>query len=472
MQPNLWQRFRNKYIGDKAFYKMVLAIAVPIMIQNGITNFVGMLDNIMVGQIGTEEMSGVSIVNQLHFVYMLCVFGGMGGIGLFTAQYYGAGDLEGVRRTVRVKFWIGLFLTTAAILILHFFGTFLIGLYLNEDGTQSASSIEATLAFGKQYLRILMFSFPAVFLLQAYTSSLRECGETVLPMKAGIAAVLVNLAGNYLLIFGNLGLPKMGIEGAALATVISRYVEASIVIIWAHAHPEKVPWVKGLFRKLIVPFRDVWKYLRKGLPLLLNEALWSTAYATLSQCYSMRGLSVVAGLSIATTLNNLLRIMFITLGMSIGIVIGQLLGAGRLGEAKDKDNKMLFFTVASSIVTSLLLVAGSFFFPEFYNTTDEVRAVASSFLIVDAVSCPLDAFMNGAYYTLRAGGKTLRTFLFDSVSLWVVSVPVAFFLSRFTDLPAVWIYAAVVLANCFKVLLGFIWVRKNIWLVDLVHKPE
>ena len=472
MQPNLWQRFRNKYIGDKAFYKMVLAIAVPIMIQNGITNFVGMLDNIMVGQIGTEEMSGVSIVNQLHFVYMLCVFGGMGGIGLFTAQYYGAGDLEGVRRTVRVKFWIGLFLTTAAILILHFFGTFLIGLYLNEDGTQSASSIEATLAFGKQYLRILMFSFPAVFLLQAYTSSLRECGETVLPMKAGIAAVLVNLAGNYLLIFGNLGLPKMGIEGAALATVISRYVEASIVIIWAHAHPEKVPWVKGLFRKLIVPFRDVWKYLRKGLPLLLNEALWSTAYATLSQCYSMRGLSVVAGLSIATTLNNLLRIMFITLGMSIGIVIGQLLGAGRLGEAKDKDNKMLFFTVASSIVTSLLLVAGSFFFPEFYNTTDEVRAVASSFLIVDAVSCPLDAFMNGAYYTLRAGGKTLRTFLFDSVSLWVVSVPVAFFLSRFTDLPAVWIYAAVVLANCFKVLLGYIWVRKNIWLVDLVHKTE
>jgi Na+-driven multidrug efflux pump len=186
----------------------------------------------------------------------------------------------------------------------------------------------------------------------------------------------------------------------------------------------------------------------------------------------MRGLSVVAGLNIATTLNNLLRIIFITMGTAIGIIIGQLLGAGRLEEAKDKDNKMLFLSVATSIVTAVLLVAGSFFFPNFYNTTDEVRAIASSFLLADALSCPMDAFMNGAYFTLRAGGKTLRTFLFDSVSLWAVSVPVAFILSRFTALSAVWIYVFVIVANFFKVLLGYIWVRKNIWLVDLVGKQD
>ena len=472
MQSSLWQRFRTKYIGDKAFYKMVLAIAVPIIIQNGITNFVGMLDNIMVGQIGTEEMSGVSIVNQLHFVYMLCVFGGVGGIGIFTAQYCGAGDQEGIRRTFRVKLWIGFFLTIAAFLILNFFGTFLIGLYLNDESGMNAASIQATLDFGKQYLYILMFSFPAVFLLQAYSSTLRECGQTVLPMKAGVVAVLVNLLGNYLLIFGNLGMPKMGVQGAAAATVASRYVEALIVMIWTHTHTTGQPWAKGVFRKLWVPLREVGKYLKKGLPLLLNEALWSTAYATLSQCYSMRGLSVVAGLNIATTLNNLLRIIFITMGTAIGIIIGQLLGAGRLEEAKDKDNKMLFLSVAASVVTAVLLVAGSFFFPNFYNTSDEVRAIASSFLLVDALSCPMDAFMNGAYFTLRAGGKTLRTFLFDSVSLWAVSVPVAFILSRFTALPAVWIYVFVIVANFFKVLLGYIWVRKNIWLVDLVGKQD
>ena len=472
MTTTFWQRFRTKYIGDKAFYKMVLAIAVPIIIQNGITNFVGMLDNIMVGQLGTEEMSGVSIVNQLHFVYMLCVFGGVGGIGLFTAQYCGAGDQEGIRRTFRVKLWIGFCLTIAAVLILNFFGTFLIGLYLNDETGLDAASIAQTLEFGKKYLYILMFSFPAMFLLQAYTSTLRECGETVLPMKAGVAAVLVNLLGNYLLIFGNLSLPKMGVQGAAIATVVSRYVEVLIVILWTHTHPAKQPWITGVYRKLFVPLNEVGKYLRKGLPLLVNEALWSTAYATLTQCYSMRGLSVVAGLNIATTLNNLLRIVIITMGTAIGIVIGQLLGAGRLEEAKDKDNKMLFFTIALSFLTSLLLVACSFFFPKFYNTSDEVRAIASAFLLADSLSCPMDAFMNGAYFTLRAGGKTLRTFLFDSVSLWVVSVPVAFILSRFTTLPAVWIYLFVILANCFKVLLGYIWVKRNIWLVDLVHKEN
>ena len=470
MHQNALQRFRTKFIGDKAFYGMVLAIAVPIMVQNGITNFVSMLDNIMVGRIGTEEMSGVSIINQLHFVYMLCLFGGVGGIGIFTAQYCGAGDQEGIRKTFRVKLWIGLLITLAAFLIFNLFGTPLIELYLHDEAGIQGDAIVRTLGFAKQYLHILMFSFPAVFLLQAYASTLRECGETVLPMKAGIAAVIVNLAGNFLLIYGFLGLPKMGVRGAALATVISRYVETLIVMIWTHSHPVRVPWAKGIFRNLFVPLREVGKYLKKGLPILLNEALWSTAYATLSQCYSTRGLSVVAGLNIATTLNNLLRIMFITLGSAIGIVIGQLLGAGRLEEARDRDNKLLFFSVAVSVVTGLLLFACSFFFPKLYNTTDEVRAIATSFLWVDALSCPLDSFMNGAYFTLRAGGKTLRTFLFDSVSLWVVSVPVAFILSRFTSLPAVWIYFFVVVANCFKVVLGFIWVKKGIWIVDLVNK--
>ena len=470
MKQNALARFRTKFIGDKAFYSMVLAVAVPIMIQNGISSFVNMLDNIMVGRIGTEEMSGVSIINQLHFVYMLCIFGGVGGIGIFTAQYYGAGDQEGIRRTFRVKLWMGLLLTLAAFFIFNLAGTPLIRLYLHDEAGLQGEAIERTLAFGKQYLYLLMFSFPALFLLQAYTSTLRECGETVLPMKAGIIAVVVNLAGNFLLIYGHLGLPKMGVRGAALATVISRYVEALIVMIWTHTHTEREPWAKGIFRQLFVPLREVWKYLKKGLPLLLNEALWSTAYATLSQCYSLRGLSVVAGLNIATTLNNLLRIVFITLGTATGIVIGQLLGAGRLEEARDKDNKLLFFSVAVSVVTGLLLFIGSFFFPKFYNTTDEVRAIASSFLLADALSCPMDAFMNGAYFTLRAGGKTLRTFLFDSVSLWAVSVPVAFILSRFTGLSAVWIYVFVIIANFFKVILGYVWVKKGIWIVDLVQK--
>ena len=220
---------KKKFIGDRAFYKMVLAVAVPIMIQNGITNFVGLLDNIMVGQVGTEQMSGVAIVNQLMMVYYLCIFGGLAGAGIFTAQYFGQKDDEGIRHTFRYKFWMALILTTGAALLLLSFGENLIQMYLN--GSSDGGDLAAALYHGKNYLWVMLLGVPAFMMVQIYVSTLRECGETVVPMKAGIAAVFVNLCLNYLLIYGKLGLPALGVVGAAIATVVSRYVEAAIVIV-------------------------------------------------------------------------------------------------------------------------------------------------------------------------------------------------------------------------------------------------
>ena len=188
----------KKYIGNKAFYMMVMAIAVPIMIQNGITNFVSLLDNIMVGQIGTEQMSGVAIVNQLIFVYNLCIFGGVSGAGIFTAQYFGQKDDEGIRSTFRYKIWLALIITVGAAFLLLFFGKQLILLYLmGENGGNEKLALE----YGMTYLRIILLDLPAFMILQVYASTMRECGETVVPMKAGAAAVAVNLIFNYLLIY-------------------------------------------------------------------------------------------------------------------------------------------------------------------------------------------------------------------------------------------------------------------------------
>ena len=224
------QNLRKKFIGDRKFYKMVMAVAVPIMIQNGITNFVSLLDNIMVGRVGTEQMSGVAIVNQLLFVYYLCIFGGLAGAGIFTAQYFGQKDDEGIRHTFRYKIWIALILTLGAILIFIFGGETLIQVYLN--GNCDGGDLQAALMYGKKYLSIMMFGLPAFMLLQVYVCTLRECGETVIPMKAGLCAVFCNLVLDYLLIFGKFGFPQLGVAGAALATVIARYIEALIVIVW------------------------------------------------------------------------------------------------------------------------------------------------------------------------------------------------------------------------------------------------
>lgn len=460
------QRFFSRFIGDRQFYKMVLTVAVPIMLQNGITNFVGLLDNIMVGQIGTEQMSGAAIVNQLIFVYNLCIFGGVSGAGIFTAQYFGQNDTEGVRNTFRFKLWMAALLTAITIMLFLTAGSSLIQMYLK--GEASSTDAAATLMYGRQYLMIMLIGLPAFMLGQVYASTLRECGETVLPMKAGIISVLVNLVFNYLLIYGKFGFPKLGVQGAAIATVLSRYVEVLIIVIWTHRHKEKNAFTEGLYHTLKVPAFLVKKILTKGTPLLLNETLWAAGMAMLTQCYSVRGLNVVAGLNISNTINNVFNIVFIALGDSVAIIVGQLLGAGDMKRARDTDNKMIAFSVACCTAAALVMLIMAPVFPRFYNTNAEAKLLAKQFIMVTAIFMPQNAFLHACYFTLRSGGKTIITFLFDSVFIWCVSVVIAYTLSHFTALPVIAIYTLVQAGDIVKSVVGFILVKKGIWLQNIV----
>ena len=459
-----------KFIGNRDFYKMVLMIAVPIMIQNGITNFVSLLYNIMIGQVGTEQMSGVAIVNQLIFVYNLCIFGGVSGAGIFTAQYFGQGNHEGVRQTMRFKLWMVIVLTSLTVILFLGCGTNLISAYLKGDG--SAESIAATLFHGERYLRIMLVGLPAFAAVQIYSSTLRECGQTMLPMKAGLAAVVVNLLFNYILIYGKFGAPALGVSGAAIATVLSRYVEMLITVLGVHrkSRGERAPYsfVTGLYSTLKVPRDLTLKIVRKGSPLLFNETLWAAGMAMLTQCYSVRGLNVVAGLNVSNTINNVFNIVFIALGDSVAIIVGQLLGAGKMKEARDTDNKLIAFSVMCCTCVALVMFVMAPLFPRLYKINDEARVLAKYFIMVTAFFMPQNAFLHATYFTLRSGGKTIITFLFDSVFIWCVSVVIAFVLSRFTGLPVIAVYAMVQLGDIIKCIIGFILVKKGVWLQNIV----
>ena len=185
---------KNRYIGDKAFYRRVFGVAVPIIVQNGITNFVSMLDNIMVGQVGTLPMSGVSIVNGLIFVFNLCIFGASSGAGIFTAQFFGSKDDEGVRYTFRFKFLICCILSALGIGLFLLGDSFLIGLYLTGEGDPAEAA--QVLHYGVQYLHVMLWGFLPFALTNAYASTLKETGNTFVPMVAGITATRVNLVGN------------------------------------------------------------------------------------------------------------------------------------------------------------------------------------------------------------------------------------------------------------------------------------
>ncbi len=463
------QSVKKKLIGDKAFYAMVLAVVMPIMIQNGITNFVSLLDNIMVGRVGTEQMSGVAIVNQLLFVFNISVFGILSGAGIFGAQFFGCGKHEGVKHTMRFKL-ISIVIVTALVCVLFYFaGEQLIGLYLNEDAENSDPvALAAALEYGKQYLRVMLFGMPAFALCQCYTSTLRECGETVLPMKASIAAVAINMSLNAVLIFGLLGFPRLGVVGAAIATVIARYVEMLVVVIYTHKNAEKYPFVQGLYENMYIPGNLVSKIIIKGTPLMANELFWSLGMAMLSQCYSVRGLDVVAAMNISSTISNLFGVVYISMGSAVAIIIGQLLGAGKMEEAKEQDVKLIAFAVFSCVIVGIVLAFLSPLFPLLYNTTDAIRQLATRFICVIAIYMPIHAFLNTCYFTIRAGGKTVITFLFDSVFMWVVSIPFAYFFSHYTMVPIVPLYLYCQLLDLIKCVIGFVMVKKGIWISNIV----
>ena len=456
----------KRYIGDRAFYRRVLGVAVPIIIQNGIGSFVSLLDNIMVGQVGTTPMSGVSIVNNLLWVFNLCVFGASSGAGIFTAQFHGSGDQAGIRHTFRFKVLICLFIALAGVGIFLGAGDPLIGLYLTGEG--SAADAAEVLHHGRTYLAVMLWGLFPFALSNAYASTLRETGNTTVPMAASTTAVFVNLCLNYVLIFGHFGAPEMGVGGAALATVISRYVELAIVAGWTHLHKEKNPYIVGAYRSAYLPGKLLKAILVKGMPLLVNEFLWSVGMAAMNQCYSTCGLDVVPAMNISSTLYNLGSVAFLAMGSSVGILMGQMLGAGTgEEEVRDANRKLLAVSVASGLVFGGLMALFSGMFPRLYNTSQEVRELAAWLICINALAMPFNSYTNATYFTLRSGGQTMVTFLFDSCFVWVVCVPLAYCLSRFTSLSIIPLFAICLSTDLLKCALGAVMLKQGKWIQNL-----
>ena len=448
------------------YYKRMLTIAVPIMIQSGITNFVSMIDNVMVGRVGTLQMTGVSIVNQIIMVFNLCIFGAMSGAGIFTAQYYGKKDNDGIRNTVQYKIITALIISAFGIGAFVSMGDFLINAYLQGEGSPEDISLVSEYARG--YLQIMLLGIVPFALSNAYSSSLRETSDRIIPMIATISAVFTNFILNYCLIFGNFGFPRLGIKGAAIATVISRFVELFILMLWSHTHTKKYPFIKMLYLKTTMTREEIGKITLITLPLIINETLWAGGMAFLNQCYSIRGLDVVAAINIVSTLSNVFNVVFISSGSAIGIIMSQLLGAKKVKEAKENSMRLIWFSVLLALIIGVVMALFSPFFPKIYNTTDSVRTLATELLFILSIFMMVHAFTNGSYFTLRSGGKTVMTFIFDSGFVWLCSVPVAFILSRFTGVSIIYLYITVQALDLLKCVLGYIFVKKGVWLNTVV----
>ena len=240
-----------------------------------------------------------------------------------------------------------------------------------------------------------------------------------------------------------------------------------VLIIYSHVKRDKYPAFKWLYKSIKLPLGLFKNITKKGLPILFNETLWSISIALLAQIYSRRGLEIVAAYNIASTINNLFSIVILAMGSTVSIIVGNYLGSGKTDEAVVANTRLTVMSVIFSVIMGIILISTSSLFPRFYNTTDHVKEIAATYIFIFSCFMPVNAFVNCAYFTLRAGGKTFITMLFDSVYEIALSVPVALILVTFTNLSAPLIYAVVWGLVFIKGVIGFILINRKLWINDL-----
>ena len=455
----------KKFIGNKAFYKYLLAIAIPIVLQQFITQFVGLLDNLMVGQVGTSEMTGVSIANQLLFVFNLAVFGSLSGASIFASQYFGSKSKEGYLETFRFKLFVGCLIFIFSTILFLCFNHVLIDFFIHSREGE-ATDPTVVLQSGKIYLLIMIIgNFPFV-VKEIYATSLREMKETLVPMISGILAICINLFLNYLLIFGKWGCPRLGIIGAAIATIVSRFVEMGIVVIYTHSHIKRFHFLKGAYRG-IVKKESIRKFSPQTLLLLSNEILWSLGLTLMLSCYGYRGLDNVSAFNICNVATNVFLTVGTAMGNATSIILGFKLGANELEDAHQSSYKILAFCLFVTTLFAILMAITSSILPGIYQTSDEIKHLATILILIGAITLPVQAFNTCCYFTLRAGGKIVLTLFFDGFYIWIIKLPLAFILVHYTMLSIPLIYFIVMGIDIFKSAVGYILVDKGIWLKNM-----
>ena len=464
----------RRFIGDKAFYKSVLTLLIPIVIQQFISSFVSLLDNMMVSGLGKESITAAAVANQVMMVFNLAVFGGLSGISIFGAQFYGKGDMAGMRNTFRAKIFFTVVCSATAIAIYLLCGQSFISSFLR--GESNGGDPEKALREGVGYLQIMLFGLLPFALTQTYAGTLRESGETVAPMKAGIAALLTNLFLNWILINGvhvgdTLVVPRLEVMGAAIATVISRFVELAIVVIHAHRHEDRYPFLAGAYKGFRIPGALAKRIIPTAMPLLINEVLWSLGMTFINNFYSSRGMNALAALQITGTVWNLFCVIMFAMGSAVSIMVGQRLGAGKMEEARDVDRKLIFLTEAIHVAIGLIMILASPVVPKLFPVDDEqVENLVRQLLVIAGLSLPLHSFAHVTYFTIRSGGRTVITFLFDAVYTWAVTVALAFVLTTYTDWDIIRIYFCVQFIDVIKLVIGLLMLRSDFWAQNVVNE--
>lgn len=445
----------KKYF-DKIFFRSALVIAMPIVIQQLVTSLAQLVDNIMVGTINGEAIAGVGAANSIFFVLMTSTFGISEGASIFIAQQYGADKKDKMANSLAISMSIILILATIALALINIYDENLLRLFIHGDDPTALAAMN----YGMEYLNILVWGYWLLMLNAVIGSAFRAIGKTKVPMSAGIVAVITNTTFNFMLI------PLFGVKGAAIATIISRIIEFSILFTILKFKQRIFTFNIRSFTT--IKFEQFVMMIKKMIPLTLNEFMWGLGTSTLMALYGARSIVDLASIQITYTIANILFVAMSGFGVAVAVLIGQKLGRNEFDLAIENSKKLLALGFITGLCFLMLAQVLSFIIPVLYGNVDSIIQIQSANLL-RIIGCvyPIYIITVTFFFTLRAGGDTLGVLIMDSGTMWCISIPVGYILVHFTSAPIYYIFIGVQMFEIFKMLIGYYRYSKFNWLQNI-----
>ncbi len=442
---------------DGIFLKKAVRIALPVAMQGMLNTIVNLVDTMMIGALGATAIAAVGLANKVFFVFTLLVFGIVSGSGVLAAQYWGNGDIKNIKKVV------GLALTLAVAASIAFLVPAVV---CPEAVMRIFTASEDAIQVGAGYLTIVALSYPATAVSNTFVAMLRATGRVKAPVVISSCTIFINIFFNYTFIYGNFGAPAMGAAGAALATLMARLAEALSIILVVYLG--KAP-VAARFKEMFGYSREfLVQFFSTTSPVIANEFIWGLGTTLYSLAYGRMGNDAVAAITIATTIQDIVTVLFQGLSAATAVIMGNEMGAGKLKRAERYAKNFLILQFIVTILGALFCVAIRWQIIGVYNITPEIAESVSRCIIVFALFMPFKMFNYVMVVgILRSGGDTKMCLLLDCSGVWMIGVPMAFLGGLFFGFPIHIVYAMVMLEEVYKAVFGYWRYRQKKWLRNL-----
>jgi putative MATE family efflux protein len=447
------------FFTDREYYRQLVVFALPLAMQNLIISSLNMVGVVMIGQLGETPVAAVGLAAQIFFLLQLVLFGINSGASMFTAQLWGKLDLSNIRKVLVMAITLGLGAGTIFLSLAWLAPQAVLGIYSTDP---------EVVALGSQYLRIFGWAyifFPVTF---SFSMVMRSIGDVKTPMLVSAGALAFNALLSYLLIFGKLGLPALGVQGAAIAGLLARLLECG-VLLWI-VYRRRSPIALHLRDLLGLDLSFIGRVFKPMLPVILNETFWSFGTTAYSVVYARIGTDSIAAMNIVSTIDNLAFVFIFGLSNATAIMVGNRIGSGDESRAFKYAVRSLILAILFGILVGSQVLLWSPYIVGLYKVPPVVIEYASKVLIILAALVWLRA-ANSIIVVgiLRSGGDALFSFFLDGMVIWIVGVPMAFFTAFVLHWPVYWVYLAIMSEELLKWVIGMLRIFSKKWIHNLTQ---